>query len=175
MTCLSGWLCSVSFCQNWVMSSCINGLLQKGKSIYGDVEWLLRPDKGSYGWSSGVCPLWCQLWHIRVWKELEHIHRTSCSYRVFGVGYFCSVHNVVIPWSISVVHYVISNSLNCQFQKASISVSNVGASQGNIGRIFVVWQPHLAHWREFEMVGTVNYPNEMLLFCLSKVVSSVQL
>lgn len=100
---LSGWLCSISFCQNRKVFSIFFGLLKKGQSLLGDVERLLVPDTGPFLWGSNLHALWHQLWYLFPWQELKHLYWTSCSCRVPGVGHFCKIDYVVFPRTVSLV------------------------------------------------------------------------
>lgn len=101
--CLSGWLCSIPFCENWYVPGSFMGLLKEGQNVFRDAEWLLGPNTSSFIWATSVLALWCQLWHLFIWQEPELLHWTGCSYWFFGVWYVCKVHIMVFPRIVLVV------------------------------------------------------------------------
>ena len=104
---LSGWLRSIPFSQNWNLPSSLLGLLKKGQTISRDAKWLLGPDTSPFFWAASIHSLWCQLWYVLLWQEFELLHRTCCSYWVFGVWHFCKILNVVFPRIISLMVWIL--------------------------------------------------------------------
>lgn len=139
-----GWICSLSFCQNWAVPSIFLRLLQKRQNFPGDVEQLLRPNTGTFFWTSGIYALWCQLWYLLTGKELQHTNWTSSTYWVPRNWHFRKVHNVVFSWVISMTGIISARNTSCSFVMVSNSCTRLCSKVLHLKIVDTDWWAFLA-------------------------------
>lgn len=167
---LSGWLCTISFCKNWIVPCILKWLLKKGESFSGDVEQLLRPNTISLRGTSGFHAMWCQFQHVFPWQKLKYFHRQGRPHRVFGDRYLCKAYNVVISRLASVIRLERQPSfwsLRCVMTKL-FSFMIQGFTYKSFSSRF--WLPSFAHkcfHRKLEWMPSNVYCSRYARFCIS--------